>query len=429
MFDFAIVGGGIVGLSTGLALIQRYPAARILLLEKENGWACHQTGRNSGVIHSGIYYKPGSLKAALAREGNRRMVQFCREHGIPHDVCGKVIVATEPRELPLLNALYERGQQNGLSLRKLDPAELREIEPHAAGLAAIHVPSTGIVNYRQVAETMAALLSEAGADLRTGNEVRRIEMMDEESRKPGKNSSGTSVPGFLDSSLNPHANGHPGVRIESNQGVFEARVLINCAGLYSDCLARSAGLDPGLRIIPFRGEYYKLKPDRRHLVKNLIYPVPNPQIPFLGVHFTRMIGGEVEAGPNAVLSLKREGYTRSSLDPKEAAEILAYPGMRRLAARYWREGAQEVLRSFSKAAFVHSLQRLVPEVRAGDLEPAPAGVRAQALRPDGTLVDDFYILTHGRTIHVLNAPSPAATASLVIGEVVADRIVALLPSA
>jgi L-2-hydroxyglutarate oxidase len=422
MHDFAIVGGGIVGLATGLALTQGYPAARLLLLEKEKGWACHQTGRNSGVIHSGIYYKPGSLKATLAREGNRRMVQFCREHGIPHDVCGKVIVATEPAELPLLEALYRRGEENGLCLRRLDPASLREIEPHAAGLAAIHVPSTGIVSYRQVAETMAALLREAGAELRTGCEVQRIRQSDEEARKPGKPTSGNALPGFLASSSIPDYTGQQGVQIDTTGGSFQARVLINCAGLHSDVLARSAGLDPGLRIIPFRGEYYKLKPERRHLVKHLIYPVPNPQFPFLGVHFTRMIDGAVEAGPNAVLSLKREGYTRSAVDLKEAAEILAYPGMRRLAARYWREGPREVLRSFSKAAFVRSLQRLVPEIRAEDLEPAPAGVRAQALRPDGTLVDDFHILTHGNTIHVLNAPSPAATASIVIGEAIVERV-------
>jgi L-2-hydroxyglutarate oxidase len=395
MVDFAIVGGGIVGLATGMALARRFPTARLLLLEKEAGWATHQTGRNSGVIHSGIYYKPGSLKAKLAREGNRRMVEFCREHGIPHDVCGKVIVATEPAELPLLEALYQRGLENELCLRKLEATELREIEPHAAGLAAVQVPSTGIVNYRQVAETMASLLREHGAELRTGTEVRRIGRI-----------------GQIDEQ----------VAIETTQGGFEARVLINCAGLHSDVLARSAGLEPGLRIIPFRGEYYKLKPERRRLVKNLIYPVPNPQFPFLGVHFTRMIDGAVEAGPNAVLSLKREGYTRSAVHLREAAAILAYPGMRRLAARYWKEGAGEVVRSFSKAAFVRSLQRLVPEIRAEDLEPAPAGVRAQALRLDGALVDDFHILTHGSMVHVLNAPSPAATASIVIGEAIVERV-------
>jgi L-2-hydroxyglutarate oxidase len=422
MFDFAIVGGGIVGLSTGLALKRRYPAGRILLLEKEQGWACHQTGRNSGVIHSGIYYKPGSLKATLAVEGNRRMVQFCREHGIPHEVCGKVIVATRPDELPRLDALYQRGHENGLTLARLDPGALHEIEPHAHGLAAIHVPSTGIVNYRLVAETMAALLRDSGADLRTGTEVRRISL-DEEARKPGKDGQAfgrSGVQAFGDSLSS--AFGGDGVEVETNQGTFHSRMLINCAGLYSDRLARLAGLDPGVQIVPFRGEYYKLKPNRRHLVKQLIYPVPDPQFPFLGVHFTRMIDGEVEAGPNAVLSLKREGYTRTSFSLKEFVEIATYSGMRRLAAQYWKEGAREVVRSFSKAAFVRSLQRLVPEIRAADLEPAPAGVRAQALRPDGSLVDDFHILCHGNTVHVLNAPSPAATASIVIGEAIVDRV-------
>jgi (S)-2-hydroxyglutarate dehydrogenase len=418
MFDFAIVGGGIVGLSTGLALNRRCPRAKILLLEKEPGWACHQTGRNSGVIHSGIYYKPGSLKAALAVEGNRRMVRFCQEHGIPHEVCGKVIVATRPEELPRLDALCERGQKNGLTLTKLDPGQLQEIEPHAAGLAAIHVPSTGIVDYHHVAETMAALLGESGADLRTGTEVRGIDAGYKRDRKPGKKGSGTSVPGFLASS----SSAFRGVEIETDQGAFQARMLINCAGLHSDRVARLAGVDPEVQIVPFRGEYYKLKPESRHLVKHLIYPVPDPRFPFLGVHFTRMIDGQVEAGPNAVLSLKREGYTRTSFSLKEFAEIAAYPGMWRLASRYWKEGAEEIARSFSKAAFARSLQRLVPEIQVEDLEPAPAGVRAQALRPDGSLVDDFHLLCQGNMIHVLNAPSPAATASLVIGEAIGERI-------
>jgi (S)-2-hydroxyglutarate dehydrogenase len=394
MVDYAIVGGGIVGLSTGLALARRYPAARILLLEKEKRWADHQTGRNSGVIHSGIYYKPGSLKARLAVEGNRRMVAFCREHGIPHDVCGKVIVATRPEELPRLEALFQRGQENGLTLSKLDQAGLECIEPHATGLAALHVPSTGIVNYRLVAEAMAGLLRQAGAELRTSAEVRQIAETGE------------------------------GIELSAGRDTFRARTLINCAGLHSDRVARLAGLDPGVRIVPFRGEYYKLKPEKRHLVKHLIYPVPDPRFPFLGVHFTRMIDGEVEAGPNAVLSLKREGYTRTAFSLRDAAEAAAYTGLWRLISRYWKESAQEIARSFNKAAFVRSLQRLVPEIQAEDLEPASSGVRAQALRPDGSLVDDFLILTHGNTVHVLNAPSPAATASIVIGETIAARVAA-----
>jgi L-2-hydroxyglutarate oxidase len=391
-YDFAIVGGGIVGLATGLALTRRYPEAHILLLEKEGSWASHQTGRNSGVIHSGIYYKPGSLKARLAREGNQEMVAFCREHGIAHEVCGKVIVATQAAELPRLEALYHRSQENGLAAVRLGPEELREIEPHVSGLAALQVPSTGIVNYRQVCETIVQLLQEQGADLRLHTKVEQIHETDE------------------------------GVELAGSKARYRAKFLINCAGLYSDRVARMAGVEPAMKIIPFRGEYYKLKPDRRYLVKNLIYPVPNPNFPFLGVHFTRMISGEVEAGPNAVLSFKREGYHRTDFHLSDFAEITTYPGMWRLASRYWREGAEEMLRSFCKAAFARSLQRLIPEVRAEDLEPAPAGVRAQALRPNGELVDDFHLLTSPNAIHVCNAPSPAATASLAIGRTIVERI-------
>jgi L-2-hydroxyglutarate oxidase len=397
IYDVAIVGGGIVGLATGLALTRRFPESRLLLLEKERQWASHQTGRNSGVIHSGIYYKPGSLKASLAREGNRAMVEFCREHDIPHDVCGKVIVAIEPAELPLLEALFQRSHQNGLDTSRLEATELKQIEPHVSGLAAIRVPSTGIVNYGQVSEVMARILQERGAELHTKAEVVHIE------------TSGDIV------------------ELSTPRDTQHAHVMVNCAGLQSDRLARLAGVDPGMKIVPFRGEYYKLKAERRYLVKHLIYPVPNPNFPFLGVHFTRMIDGAVEAGPNAVLSLKREGYTRSDFNLKDFAEVVAYAGMRRLTARYWREGIQEIVRSFSKATFVRSLQRLVPEIRAEDLEPAPAGVRAQALRPDGSLVDDFHILAQRRAVHVLNAPSPAATASILIGETIVDRIAEQYP--
>lgn len=394
MHDFVIVGGGIVGLATGMALRQRFPTASLLLLEKEKRWADHQTGRNSGVIHSGIYYKPGSLKARLAVEGNRRMVQFCREQGIPHEVCGKLIVATRPEELPRLDALLERGRENGLTLTKLDAAGLKAIEPHATGLAALHVPSTGIIQYRQVAERMADLLSEGGAELRAGAEVRQI------------------------------LNTGDGVEVSAGRDSFRARRLINCAGLQCDRVARLAGLDPGVRIVPFRGEYFKLKAAKRNLVRHLTYPVPDPRFPFLGVHFTRMISGEVEAGPNAVLSLKREGYSRTAFSPRDALEAVTYPGVWKLIARYWKESAGELGRSRSKPAFVRSLQRLIPEIQAEDLEPAPPGVRAQALRPDGSLVDDFLIRMHGNCVHVLNAPSPAATASLVIGEAVAETVAA-----
>jgi L-2-hydroxyglutarate oxidase len=392
VYDFAIVGGGIVGLSTARALGRRYPAARILLLEKEGDWASHQTGRNSGVIHSGIYYKPGSLKARMAREGNRSMVRFCQEYGIAHEVCGKVIVATAPEELSRLEALFRRGRDNELTTSWLSREELREMEPHVNGIAAVRVPSTGIISYRQVCDTMVRLAREQGADLRLNSPVEKIVDIGDE------------------------------VEVSGRFGTERARVLINCAGLHSDRVARRAGRDPGLKIMPFRGEYYKLKPAKRYLVKHLVYPVPNPNFPFLGVHFTRMVNGDVEAGPNAVLSLKREGYTRTDFNLADFVEILLYPGMWKLASRYWREGAEEVVRSFSKAAFVRSLQRLIPEIRGEDLEPAPAGVRAQALRPNGELVDDFHILSDARAVHVCNAPSPAATASLAIGEAIAERI-------
>jgi L-2-hydroxyglutarate oxidase len=392
MHDFAIIGGGIVGLATGLALTERYPQARLVVLEKEAGWAGHQTGRNSGVIHSGIYYKPGSLKAKLGRAGNRSMVEFCREHRTDYDVCGKVIIATEPEELPLLENLYQRGLANGLEVNKLGPEALREIEPYAAGLAALQVPSTGIVNYRQVAETMARLIEGRGGDLRLNSRVERL------------------------------ITNSQGVVLETNQGAVEARRLINCAGLHSDRVARLGQVQTGMKIVPFRGEYYELKPEKRYLVKNLIYPVPNPNFPFLGVHFTRMIGGEVHAGPNAVLSFKREGYKKSDIDLHDLGEVLAYPAFWKLAAKNWREGAKEMIRSFSRAAFVRSLQRLIPEVQADDITPSPAGVRAQALMADGRLMDDFVMIEGPHSLHVCNAPSPAATASLEIGRAIVERI-------
>jgi (S)-2-hydroxyglutarate dehydrogenase len=392
VYDFAIVGGGIVGLSTARALLRRKPAIRLLLLEKENCWAAHQTGHNSGVIHSGIYYRPGSLKATMAREGNRAMVRFCQEHGVPHEVCGKVIVAAEPGELPRLRDLFQRAEQNGLTARWLEAEALRDVEPHVRGVAAIQVPSTGIVAYRRVAEMLAGLLQERGVDLRLGERVDRIE----------------ETAQF--------------VEVSGPAGSYRARALIACAGLQSDRLARRSGCDPNMKIVPFRGEYYRLQPARQGLVRNLIYPVPNPCFPFLGVHFTRMIDGSVEAGPNAVLSLKREGYTRTAFDLHDFLEVALYPGMWKLAARYWREGAEEVVRSFSKAAFLRSLQRLIPELRSQDLMPAPAGVRAQALRPNGDLVDDFHMISTARSVHVCNAPSPAATASFAIGESIRKRV-------
>lgn len=392
MYDFAIVGGGIVGLSTGMALSQRNPNASILVLEKEDSWAKHQTGHNSGVIHSGIYYKPGSFKAKFAREGSRSMVEFCQEHGIEHDICGKVITATKQEELPLLDNLFERGLANGLGIAKICSEELKEIEPHVNGLAAIRVPMAGIVNYKQVCEAFALIIAKNGGDLRLNT---RVEKMAEKS---------------------------DGVDIETNHGSFRARFLINCSGLHSDRVAKSSGLTTDMKIVPFRGEYYELKPEKRYLVKHLIYPVPNPAFPFLGVHFTRMIGGHVEAGPNAVLSLKREGYKKTDFDLRDFSEIITYPGFWKLASMYWKEGLEEMVRSFSKDAFVRSLQRLIPEIQEEDLVPASAGVRAQALKPDGSLVDDFHIISGKNSIHVCNAPSPAATASIQIGKAVAERI-------
>jgi L-2-hydroxyglutarate oxidase len=391
MYDFAIIGGGIVGLSTAWALGKDHPDARILVLEKEGDWARHQTGHNSGVIHSGIYYRPGSLKARFAREGGAALVRFCEENGIEYEICGKVMVATEAEELPLLNDLHERGLKNGLDVEIIGPERLREIEPHANGLAAIRVPSAGIVDYRKVAATFAALSERQGATMMLGTEVRGI-------AETGR-----------------------GVEIHTSRGDFSASVLVNCAGLHSDRVAALCGVDARVKIVPFRGEYYELVPERRYLVKGLIYPVPNPNFPFLGVHFTRMIEGGVEAGPNAVLGLAREGYRKSDIDLRDLSETLTYPALWRLARAYWRTGVGEIFRSLSKRAFVRSLRRLVPEIEEGDLVPAPAGVRAQALSHDGKLLDDFLIVEGKGSIHVLNAPSPAATAAIPIGEAIAAR--------
>jgi L-2-hydroxyglutarate oxidase len=392
VFDYVVIGGGIVGLSTARALLERQPGARLVVLEKEEGWARHQTGHNSGVIHSGIYYKPGSYKARFCREGARALVEFCRERGVEHEICGKVIVATETNELPLLDNLYERGLENGLEVEKIGPEELDEIEPHATGLAAIRVPSTGIIDFTKVAEAFADLVEEKGGELRAGAEVESIS-------ETGR-----------------------AVAVRTRKGAFRARTLVNCAGLHSDRVARLCGVETGTKIVPFRGEYYELRPERRYLVKNLIYPVPNPNFPFLGVHFTRSIEGMVEAGPNAVLGLAREGYKKSDFVLGDFVEELTYPGLWRLAKKNWRTGVGEIHRSFSKKAFVRGLKRLVPEVEEEDVVPIAAGVRAQAIRKDGALVDDFLIAEGRNSVHVLNAPSPAATASIPIGEEIARRI-------
>ncbi|OUL24520.1 hydroxyglutarate oxidase [Nostoc sp. RF31YmG] len=392
MYDFAIIGGGIVGLSTAMALGKRYPNARILVVEKESNWAFHQTGNNSGVIHSGIYYKPGSFKAKFCRDGARSMVEFCQEHGIDYEVCGKVIVATSEAELPRLENLYKRGLDNGIAVQRISPEEVREIEPHVSCVGGIRVCSTGIVNYKQVSNKYAELIQKQGGDLRLNTKVEKI-------RPSGKNQV-----------------------LETNNGSFETRIVINCAGLHSDRIAKLGQVEPQAKIVPFRGEYYELTKEKRYLVKTLIYPVPNPDFPFLGVHFTKMIDGSVHAGPNAVLSLKREGYLKTDFDLRDFAEVMTYPGFWKLAAKHADEGIKEIIRSFSKAAFVKSLQKLIPEVQAQDLVPTHAGVRAQALKNDGSLVDDFLIVQGQNSIHVCNAPSPAATSSLEIGKAIVAQI-------
>jgi (S)-2-hydroxyglutarate dehydrogenase len=392
MHGYVIIGGGIVGLATAMAVGKKYPKARILVLEKEQDLAQHQTGRNSGVIHSGIYYKPGSSKARFAREGNRSMVAFCREHGIKHEICGKVIVATKTSELPLLDSLFQRGLAHGLAVTRLAPEQVKEFEPHVRCVGGIKVPSTGIVNYRDVSAKYLELISSQGGTVQIGTRVNRFRQVN-----------GSQV-------------------IETPQGEFEARFIINCAGLFSDRVARCSGLDPGAKIVPFRGEYYELVPEKRYLVKTLVYPVPNPDFPFLGVHFTRMIDGSIRAGPNAVLAFKREGYSKTDINCADLFETLTFPGFWKLAGRYYREGIREMVRSLSKRVFVKSLQQLIPEVAEDDLIPTHSGVRAQALMSDGKLVDDFLIVNGKNSIHVCNAPSPAATASLEIGRFIANQV-------
>ncbi len=392
MYDFAIVGGGIVGLSTGMAIYERFPNAKVVIIEKEGSVAEHQTGHNSGVIHSGIYYKPGSFKARFARQGSQSMREFAEKYDIAHDICGKVIVATKQEELPLLDNLYERGLQNELAITKISKEELNEIEPHVAGLGAIRVPMAGIINYKQVSEKFAEIIQEHGGDILLNTKVEKIN------------------------------EGSDSVIIETTNGTVKASLVINCAGLHSDRVAEAAGYKTDMKILPFRGEYFKLKPEKRHLVKHLIYPVPNPKFPFLGVHFTRMISGEVDAGPNAVLAFKREGYRKIDFSARDLAESLAFPGLWKMAGKFAKEGLDEYVRSFSKAQFTKSLQELIPEIQEDDLIPAPAGVRAQALKDDGSMVDDFNIIMGDRSIHVCNAPSPAATASIEIGKEVVRRI-------
>lgn len=382
--DVAVIGGGLVGLATGMALAER--GAAVTVLEAENRLAAHQSGHNSGVIHSGLYYKPGSLKARTCVEGARALWSFCAEEGIATKRCGKLVVATEEEELPRLDELERRGQANGLQgLRRLRAEEIREVEPHAAGIAALHVPETGIVDYPAVAQGYARRIERHGGRILTKARVTAV---------------------------------RPGLIVETTAGTISCASLVNCAGLQSDRIARLCGAEPDVRIIPFRGEYYELA--RTDLVRGLIYPVPDPRLPFLGVHLTRMIGGGLEAGPNAVLALKREGYRWADVSVRDSLEAVAWPGLWALAARFWKIAFYEVWRSLVKAAFLRDLQRLVPEIRSEDLHRAGSGVRAQALERNGALVDDFRIVETERAVHVLNAPSPGATASLAIGRAIAD---------
>jgi L-2-hydroxyglutarate oxidase len=385
-----VVGGGIVGLATAVAMAERgYPP---IVLEAENSLATHQTGHNSGVIHSGLYYKPGSMKARTCRAGLKAMYRFCAEESVPHRRCGKLVVAVSEDELPRLATLEERGRANGVNLRRLGPEEIKGHEPEVAGIAGLWIPETGVVNYSLVTEALARRLTRLGGEVRLGHRVLSI------TRDGG------------------------GLALETTGGVVRASRLVNCAGLQSDRVARLAGVEPGIRIVPFRGEYYTLRPERAHIVCGLIYPVPDPVLPFLGVHFTRRIDGIVEAGPNAVLALKREGYSRRDVSLRDIADLALFPGFWRMARAQWRNGVDEMRRSLSKARFLASLQKLMPALSEGDIVPGGSGVRAQAVDFDGRLVDDFRIQTAPGMVHVLNAPSPAATASLAIGREVADRI-------
>jgi len=388
-YNVIIIGGGVVGLGVALEVTGRFPHLRLLVIEKEDRVARHQSGHNSGVIHSGVYYKPGSMKARLCVSGAAAMVEFCREHAIAHNVCGKVIVASHSDELARLEELRQRGDANGLTgLRLIGPEELREIEPHANGVRALVVPSTGVTDYAKVCEKYAELISSRGGTVRTSTVATGIRRLANE------------------------------IVVETSQGAFSAGALINCAGLFSDRISRMAGDDPGVMIVPFRGEYYDLTPERASLVRALIYPVPDPRFPFLGVHFTRRVTGKVDAGPNAVFALAREGYRHSDISVRDLAASLAFPGFWRMARQHWRNAIEEYRRSLSKPMFVRALQRLLPEIGEGDLIPGGSGVRAQAVKPDGTLVDDFQFFASGKVLHVLNVPSPAATASLVIGKTI-----------
>ena len=390
-YDVIIVGGGAVGLATALQLKTQNQNLKIVVIEKEPVVANHQTGNNSNVIHSGIYYKPGSLKAKNCIRGYNLLVEFCRKYEVPFNLCGKIIVATEEKEIPLLKTIHDRGQQNGLkNLRMLNGEELREYEPHVAGIGGIHVPQTGIVDYRVVAEKYAEVLQNQGGELRLNERVKDIKVLTNE------------------------------VSVITSKATYVAKLMVNCAGLYSDKIARLTSPNLDIKIIPFRGEYYRLRKEKEYLVKTLIYPVPDPNFPFLGVHFTTMVGGGVECGPNAVLAFAREGYRKSDVNLSELSETLLWPGFRKVVSKYWRTGIGEIYRSYSKAAFTKALQKLLPDIREEDLIVGGAGVRAQACDRTGGLLDDFLIVEDKQVINVCNAPSPAATSSLAIGETVAN---------
>jgi L-2-hydroxyglutarate oxidase len=390
--NIVILGGGIIGLSTAWRLTERYPDQTITLVEKEERLAFHQTGRNSGVLHSGIYYKPGTLRASNCRSGKEAMEAFCEEHGVAYEKCGKVIVAIDEKELPFLDTILDRGQENGVTCEMISKERLLEIEPHVAGIQAIHVPEAGIVDYVGVCEKLGELLTARGAQIHLNTRVNRM--------KRTANS----------------------IVVKTTAGDFEGDYVVNCTGLHADRVTKLSGQKPEAKIVPFRGEFFELKPAAEHLCKALIYPVPNPKFPFLGVHFTKMVEGGVECGPNAVLAFAREGYSKMTINLRDAFESLTYPGFIRLAAKHWKTGCGEMWRSFSKRAFVKALQRLVPEIRSDHLDVAPAGVRAQAIGRDGKILDDFLIQETDRVINVGNAPSPAATAALNIGSLIVDKL-------
>ena len=396
-FDVIVVGAGIVGLASALKILEKKPSLKLLILEKEAGVAKHQTGNNSGVIHSGIYYKPGSLKAKNCVDGYRMLIEFCDKYNVRYNICGKVIVAVSENELPAMENIFNRGIQNGLEgLKKLTKSELRKIEPHAAGIAGIFVPQTGIINYTEVSNKYLELIKNLGAEILYGTKAENILLKDNE------------------------------CEVLTNNGKFQSKIIVTCAGLFADRIAKITHPDLSLRLVPFRGEYYKLRDEKKELVNALIYPVPDPAFPFLGVHFTRMIDGEVECGPNAVLSFKREGYKKNSFNLRDTFETFSWKGFHSMIRKHWRMGIGEFYRSYNKGAFVKALNRLIPEIRKDHLIAGGAGVRAQACMSDGVLLDDFYIVENKNVIHVCNAPSPAATASLSIGAFISEKVLAKL---